>query len=52
MSVHNANIDRSRYDLIDINGNIKIMTEYFGQMDQMSMGLLLIVSVSGLVILV
>lgn len=28
------------------------MTENFGQMDQMSMGLLLIVSVSGLVILV
>lgn len=51
-SVQKANIDWSRYDLIDNNGNIKNMTENFGQMDQMSMGLLLIVSVSGLVILV
>ena len=45
-SVQKANIDWSRYDLIDNNGNIKNMTENFGQMDQMSMGLLLIVSVS------
>lgn len=51
-SVQKANIDWLRYDLIDNNGNIKNMTENFGQMDQMSMGLLLIVSVSGLVILV
>ena len=51
-SVQKANIDWSRYDLIDNNGNIKNMTENFGQMDQMSKGLLLIVSVSGLVILV